>query len=469
MSDNRGPELAAVTGVFLGLAVIFTSLRIYVRTVSKNWGADDLLFLCSLVFFVIFCVGSFGGITYGSGQHLDAIKVENLPEALHLWWLGEMCYTVTTWLLRLSVGVFLLRLSVKPRYRWVIYTTMAVVSVLSLILFFLVLFQCTPVHHFWTRFEGKKGKCIPPNILPRVAIAHSVVAFCTDWVLGIQVIEILYKLEMNARTKLSVVGLLSLGFLAGIAAMIRIPEIRALQISADWLYKSVDVAIWSIVEPGLGIIAIAGATLRPLFRRFLSTRRETTTGTLQTSHTSQMPRNNMGLNKDIPYTADITSYPPSRSYYITPSSRVPKDEIVSSPPSACFDFVYGETTDTMTSTTNRVPQTHMLGVNSFTRPMSPAYDDDTVIDARDSIRGLSPTPAFVPSKRGIQVQRTAEIHELDELGKSPEGFIRSQVEPPRTMPSRPPRVRRKTESSELIDPTMRMAREDGMTSRGNDR
>jgi hypothetical protein len=29
-----------------------------------------------------------------------------------------------------------------------------------------------------------------------------------------------------------------------------------------------DVAIWSTVEPGLGIVAAAGATLRPLFRSF---------------------------------------------------------------------------------------------------------------------------------------------------------------------------------------------------------
>lgn len=42
--------VAAVLGLFLGLAYIFVSLRVYVKTfLSKSWGADDYLLLLSLV------------------------------------------------------------------------------------------------------------------------------------------------------------------------------------------------------------------------------------------------------------------------------------------------------------------------------------------------------------------------------------------------------------------------------------
>lgn len=38
---------------------------------------------------------------------------------------------------------------------------------------------------------------------------------------------------------------------------------------ADFLYATMDVAIWSCVETSIGISASAAATLRPLFRKFL--------------------------------------------------------------------------------------------------------------------------------------------------------------------------------------------------------
>ncbi len=56
--------------------------------------------------------------------------------------------------------------------------------------------------------------------------------------------------------------------------MIRIPYIKVLALTDDFLFATTDVAIWSTVEPGLGIVAAGAITLRPLFRNFyaLSTR-----------------------------------------------------------------------------------------------------------------------------------------------------------------------------------------------------
>jgi hypothetical protein len=67
--------------------------------------------------------------------------------------------------------------------------------------------------------------------------------------------------------------------------MIRIPYIKFLAITDDFLFATTyhslypsetlltdhrDVAIWSTVEAGLGLVAAGGATLRPLFRSFYS-------------------------------------------------------------------------------------------------------------------------------------------------------------------------------------------------------
>jgi hypothetical protein len=57
---------------------------------------------------------------------------------------------------------------------------------------------------------------------------------------------------------------------ASTATIIRFPFVNGLTDTADFLYATTDVAIWSLVESGLGITASSAATLRPLFRTFLS-------------------------------------------------------------------------------------------------------------------------------------------------------------------------------------------------------
>jgi hypothetical protein len=79
--------------------------------------------------------------------------------------------------------------------------------------FFLVLFQCSPVSFFWDQYKGIKGSCINPAAVPAASIAHSVISFTADWILGLLPIVLLWDLKMDTRTKVSVAGLLSLGLL----------------------------------------------------------------------------------------------------------------------------------------------------------------------------------------------------------------------------------------------------------------
>ncbi|CAG8960357.1 hypothetical protein HYFRA_00012431 [Hymenoscyphus fraxineus] len=269
--QNKGPVFAGIVSVFMALAIIFTFLRLYVKTfLTKGWGKDDVLLIVSLVFYIVLCATCFISVRYGNGRHTLDIPLTNIPIALRLWWLGEVFYTITTLLVRLTVALFLLRLSNRALHRWIIYITTGAYTIFSIFFFFLVIFQCDPISYFWGQYAGMKGTCTGSKLIPSASIAQSVVAFVADWIMGLLPIHVLYGLQMNKRMKVSIASLLSLGLLAGITAIVRIPMIKDLAITDDWLYKNIDVAICSVIEPGLGIIAIAGATFRPLFRAFFS-------------------------------------------------------------------------------------------------------------------------------------------------------------------------------------------------------
>ena len=64
---------------------------------------------------------------------------------------SRLFYTLTTVFIRLSIAVFLIRICLKPIYKFIIYATMVMVTGFSIFYFFLVLFQCSPVDFFWNR------------------------------------------------------------------------------------------------------------------------------------------------------------------------------------------------------------------------------------------------------------------------------------------------------------------------------
>lgn len=164
-------------------------------------------------FFTTYIACSLSGIHYGTGRHLKDISPEDIPKALYFWWLCELLYAITTASIRLSIALFLLRICINPSQRWVIYGTLTMVFSFSIFYFFLALFQCKPVSFFWRQYAGLEGSCINQAVVPNAAIAHSVVSFTADWILGLLPVVLLWHLKMNTRTKVSVAGLLSLGLL----------------------------------------------------------------------------------------------------------------------------------------------------------------------------------------------------------------------------------------------------------------
>lgn len=79
----------------------------------------------------------------------------------------------------------------------------------------------------------------------------------------------LWNLNMSFRTKLSLFFILGLGCFVCACAVVRISYLGAYGASGDWLWDTVHLAVWSVIELNVGIIAGSLPSLRPLVRRFL--------------------------------------------------------------------------------------------------------------------------------------------------------------------------------------------------------
>ena len=113
--------------------------------------------------------------------------------------------------MKLSIGLFLLRLSTVSIHRIIIWSTIVVTELTSCVYFLVFILQCQPASYFWTRYTGAEGICVNENIPVLVGYVYSAVSCACDWTLGILPIFVVWNLQMNSRTKVSVGIILAVG------------------------------------------------------------------------------------------------------------------------------------------------------------------------------------------------------------------------------------------------------------------
>jgi hypothetical protein len=134
--------------------------------------------------------------------------------------------------------------------------------------FFLVMLQCIPISEFWLNHPASK-KCIAQGPTIGITYALAAVNAIADWSFGILPFFIVWDMQMNMRTKILVAGILAFAAIGSTATAVRMLYIDSLTNGPDFLFATKNVAIWSTVEPGVGITAGSMATLRPLLQTLL--------------------------------------------------------------------------------------------------------------------------------------------------------------------------------------------------------
>ncbi|KAH8726920.1 hypothetical protein GQ44DRAFT_770849 [Phaeosphaeriaceae sp. PMI808] len=263
-APTRGPELLAVNIAFITTAVIAYSLRCFVRIkMVKAFGIDDYLMGLAMVFFLFYIVASNIGIRYGTGMHHADLSAENVERATHCWW---FCYIFYCWAMifaKFSIGFLLLRISFRRIHTWILYAAMLTSVVAGGAFFLVTVFQCNPVSYFWAK-KGHSGTCVNNDLIIGLAYLYSAFSIISDFTFAIIPGFLVWNLQLKRRAKIALIPLITMGCIASAAVIARLPFVGKFN-SPDFLWATLDIAIWSTIEQGLAITAGSLATLRPLF------------------------------------------------------------------------------------------------------------------------------------------------------------------------------------------------------------
>ncbi|KAJ5176703.1 uncharacterized protein N7482_002580 [Penicillium canariense] len=275
--DQRALAVKTVAAVFMPIACVAVMLRCYVRGwLVKAFGWDDGAMVAAVLFYIMFSACMIGGTLYGTGRKFEHLTAHERVTAMKYWWLCEVAYCFASIFCKISISVFLMRITVKRVHIWTLYTVMVLTVLAGLVFFFLMLLQCKPLSYFWTRTALDptiEGHCISIHIIITMTYVYSAFAALCDFTVGLLPIFLVRKLHMKRQAKVAVVGILSMACIASAAVIIRFPFVKTFA-NEDFLYATYQIAVWSNIEAGLGITAGSLATLRPLLRHWLGSRND---------------------------------------------------------------------------------------------------------------------------------------------------------------------------------------------------
>ncbi|KAH7323216.1 hypothetical protein B0I35DRAFT_450331 [Stachybotrys elegans] len=261
---NRGPELRATLVALLTLATVSIVLRTYVRGfLIRSFGFDDWCMLLAWIFFVLFVAFALTGIHYGTGRHHVDLEPENIRLAMKFWWFCYLWYASSLVFSKISIGHFLLRITIRKLDIWTIHGVMLTTVVTGVVFFFVTLFQCSPVDFFWTR-QGN-GSCISNDVIIALTYLYSACSVICDFTFALLPIALIWRLNMDKRSKIALIPIMLMACVASAAVVVRFPYVQKFK-DPDFLWATLDIAIWSATEQGLAITAGSLATLRPLVR-----------------------------------------------------------------------------------------------------------------------------------------------------------------------------------------------------------
>ncbi|THX60529.1 hypothetical protein D6D06_01228 [Aureobasidium pullulans] len=261
-------SLFSGTVAILTIAWFSVVLRVYVRSVMmRSFGWDDWTIMLAIAAFTVQCAY----IIKAAQMEMQPTKYNNvagLSELVTDIIAFSGSYAITGVFLKISLGLFFLRIIVEPWQRMVIYICMAISTIYGFIYFGIVTFGCGDPQKFLLRTVEQKCLSIENVTIP-ASYVHTALNAATDWIMALLPIVTIWNLNMPRVTKFWAYLLLALGAAGSIVSLIRFGYVDGLRPGKHFFKQSAKFALYSTVEPGLGIAAVSFATLRPLFKKCL--------------------------------------------------------------------------------------------------------------------------------------------------------------------------------------------------------
>ncbi|KAH8592454.1 hypothetical protein B0O99DRAFT_517559 [Bisporella sp. PMI_857] len=272
-NDNHNVAILAGTAATTIVATIAVALRFFVRVrIVRSTGWDDWWILASMVLSLVGMIIIIPEVQYGAGRHAFYILKEqgaaDMILGLKLNFITQFTYVFALAFVKISIGLFLLRLVSSKPYRYLIIGLLGFLALYTLGGSAALLARCRPfAANFDISIPG--AQCYTVKTSQALAYFNSSCGIATDLIFAFIPCPLLWKLQINRKTKLSLMGILSLGTFAASCSLVKLYYLTSYGRIGDFLWDSTYLTIWSATEVNVGITAASIPSMKPLFKSIL--------------------------------------------------------------------------------------------------------------------------------------------------------------------------------------------------------
>ncbi|KAJ5490417.1 hypothetical protein N7453_011242 [Penicillium expansum] len=236
-SDNLQGQAIGLIFAFPCFASVAVALRLYSRTLTQSFAADDWVICVAIIMYWAETFTSYKVIIYTYiGYNVWDIPKDH-PAILG----GKYTYA--------------------PSGDSLIFNGIA-----AIITFFITVFRCMPVAANWDSVAYPDAKCLD---FANFVTATASVSILTDALSLILPTWIVYRLQMQWNQKLMLIGILSLGLLTVVTGIVRLILLDNFDRHMPKNYTHSVLFCVSTIEVGLSFIAACAPSFKPLVTRIV--------------------------------------------------------------------------------------------------------------------------------------------------------------------------------------------------------
>ncbi|KAH7129585.1 hypothetical protein B0J13DRAFT_645576 [Dactylonectria estremocensis] len=251
------------------LATIIYALRMYTRVhlTNRALSMDDYLSGISVVCCWVFYGCTVGMIQYG-GCAANFWQVTTAQYEILLKWTipVNIFYMLSSYLAKISLLFFYLRLCPERNYRILVHTLVVCFVLYAVIYALISVFGCQPISASWDLAVQATGKCVDKF---GFFLAASVANVVMDLVILLLPLRIVMPLQILRRQKISLLLLFATGsFVIVVAIYNCLPTVKLFS-GANYTWGLAYELSWMYAELSGCVICAFASSLKPFFVRFI--------------------------------------------------------------------------------------------------------------------------------------------------------------------------------------------------------
>ncbi|KAI1385850.1 uncharacterized protein F4822DRAFT_356071 [Hypoxylon trugodes] len=259
-------QVAIVSFIFTTFSIIALALRLWSRRILRlSFVFNDYMAILALAL-ALGAVSVFlaAGFAAGLGVHLDEILATN-PKifALHLKLFvpAQLLWAAANTCVKLSILSLYTTIFPKKRFSYVCYGVMALSIAYFVSVFLETFVLCKPARYNWDK--SIPGECNGEN---SAYLGAGITNLLIDTIIVALPMPMLFGLQMSLPKKLGIAGMFSLGIVICVISLLRVIWLHNWDLS-DMTYTVTPGAIYSVLEPTLGVVNACLPTMRPALIR----------------------------------------------------------------------------------------------------------------------------------------------------------------------------------------------------------